>query len=269
MDTGERTAKREQQSRSSQNPSEQPERQISDERYESTIDPKTVEKFRDFEGNTITETGEVISTILAEYDDGATPDSVEESVVSAVATEQDIGGEEARSRLVASTRPVLEREYSGTHGFILVELPDGSIFVDRIFYPETTDRETPEVRRHLAFVEQYGSLDTLPQLRGEQVRIRYDPDESRWKIAAMEDDRTRQTGWFDGSRVVFDSLSHVLTASLLAIGLVATLSTATTAVAGNIRPRTFLFAVLCIICTAYVSDILRTSVRFAGRVRDS
>lgn len=233
----------------------------------TVADPDVLEDLRSFENNTISRTGRVIETIVVDYEAETTPRDVEEAVRSALATASG-SAETARSRLVDSSEALLERAYPGVQAFVLVELPSGDAFVDRIAVPERDDLETPDARRHDAFVAEFGDLETLSQLEGEHVPIGYSSSEGRWIVETDDgpgsDDGSERSFPFVRRAGVYALLSGLFVYAALSLATVPSAPTI-----GAVGPRSLLLASMALLLVGFGIDLVRSAVELGERTERS
>lgn len=128
--------------------------------------------------NGTTDTGRVCATLIADYDE-VDPADVRAAFLDAV-TEADADGEDARTRIVESTRTLLDADYEGRQAFVGVELPSGHVFADCISLPEEQSHYGSE--RYRAFVDRFGDPEGHATLVGQRVAIDYDETRERWLL---------------------------------------------------------------------------------------
>lgn len=169
--------------------------------------------------NGTSDTGRVCATLIADYDEvdpadvrAAFLDAVGEADVddeADVGGEVDVDGEDARTRIVESTRALLDADYEGRQAFVGVELPSGHVFADCISLPEEQSHYGSE--RYRAFVDRFGEPEGHATLVGQRVAIDYDETAERWLLdLEASDDASDEPA----SRTL---LQYALTAGLYAL----------------------------------------------------
>lgn len=134
--------------------------------------------------NGTSDTGRVCATLIADYDE-VDPADVRAAFLDAVGEtdvdgETDADGEDARTRIVESTRALLDADYEGRQAFVGVELPSGHVFADCISLPEEQSHYGSE--RYRAFVDRFGDPEGHATLVGQRVAIDYDETTERWRL---------------------------------------------------------------------------------------
>jgi hypothetical protein len=212
------------------------------------VDPEVVADLRAFEENTVARYGTVLDTIVADYDDGATAESVRASVVASI--EAATGDPE--KRLVSSSEAVVSGSHSGRQIFVLVELVDGHVFVDRIAVPPE-----PELvdGRYAALTEAYGGVELLPQLSGEPVPITH--TETKWRIDLETPADAESTERIRSHPAIRAGLSI---AALGLVGLSAILlqDVSATPVVGSFSPQSILLSTLAVLTAVTVVNAATT-----------
>lgn len=224
-----------------------------DEHAESTsIDPDTIRQLRQLERNTIATEGTVIETFLIDYSAGATPDDAVDAVAAALTDEKSSG----LDRLLPESQSVIRSEYERQHAFVLVELPSGECFIDRVFVPDQPDISTPERNRYRSFVSEYGDIDLLAQLEGQQVQIEYDAGNWQLRLTEEQSEQTVPETLSIAGTVVFGAVFTVL----VAVGLLAAAGTPTAPSLGAITPRSALLATMLLLLIAGGIEVIRTGL---------
>ncbi len=218
------------------------------------VDPDVVEDLRAMEANTIADRGRVLAAVVVDYDDpDTTPASVRSTVLERAGVVEDRLTATAERVLDPNPDPntVLPAEPQGTHAIVVVELGGGGVFAERLPVPGEVPRgpggKPPSVRRAEQFFEQYGGVETLPQLEGEHVPVTYGDG---WRVHLPDDDEADLARW--------SSLT------LLATGLL-TVSVVALAVGGGVPFAGLLFLSAAALAGAVTLDWLQFGAESAGR----
>lgn len=226
-------------------------------------DGDVIDDLAAFERNTISRSGRVVGTLVVDYAAASVSD-VRSSVVSTVAEAESASREEARSRLVDSSRELLARAHPGVQAIVLVRLPSGDVFADRIPVPERSDLETPETRRHERFVDAFGDVESVAQLEGERVPIEYDASAKRWRIDCGDAD-----GGETGGRPTISIVRRIgvygLFSGLFAYGWVALGRVSTEPTIGAIGPQSLLLASMLLLLVGFGLDLVRSAIELTER----
>lgn len=137
--------------------------------------------------NASARTGRVCSTFVVDYDE-AGPEAARAAFGDVLDAAYDGLDPERRQRVVVdSTWSELGGEYDGAQAFVVVRLPSGHAFADRISLPKSESAYGSE--RYRAFVDRYGGAEALSTLAGERVDVAYDESASRWLLDLSRSDQ--------------------------------------------------------------------------------
>lgn len=234
----------------------------------TSLDGDAVTALRSFESNTISRTGRVLGAFVVDYSTGTSVGDVRETVRSTIAESESVSPETAWSRVVDSSAELLAREYPGVQAIVLVGLPSGDVFADRIPIPERTALETPGARRYRAFVDEFGDLELLPQLEGERVPIGYSPTAERWVVDlddGMDDSDEAGRAVSIGRR----GGVYALLVGLLAYGWLALSAVPSGPTIGAIGPQSLLLASMALLCLGFGIDLVRSAVELGEQAARS
>lgn len=232
------------------------------ERVDTSTDATLVESLQAFENNTIARTGTVVSGFVVDYAAGTTPTDVRETVRSEIAETTVATTETALERVVDSSETVIEGEYSGVHAFVLVRLPSGHVFVDRIGIPDGADARSPEVERYEAFVEEYGSFELLPELEEEPVPIEHSATADRWMLN-LDDSASAAIGGIGPTFPVARRAGvYGVLAGLFGYGWVQLATVASGPSIGAVSPRSALLASMVVLLVAFGIDVVRSGIEW-------
>lgn len=216
-----------------------------------------------FERNAIARSGRVVETLVVDYAAASVSD-VRSSVVTAVAEAESVSREEARSRLVDSSRELLARAHPGVQAIVLVGLPSGDAFVDRIPVPERSDIDTPETRRHDRFVAAFGDVESIAQLDGERVPIEYDASANRWRIDCRDAEKD-ETGGLPTGSIARRIGAYALLFGLFAYAWVAFDRVPTEPTIGAIGPQSLMLASMLLLFVGVGLDLVRSAIDLTER----
>lgn len=230
-----------------------------------TIEPETVDQLRARARNTIAERGKVLTTLLVDYDE-TEPAAVRDSLVSAIAENENLTEAEARKKLLPQSESLLTEQKSGTYVLLTISLPSDDIFVDQIVVPENEQLNTPAVQRYNQFVSTYGEINTVPQLTGERVPIEYISQNNRWRIAVPESEiKTASDTSVKTSAFLSITLYGVL-GGLFALAAITALGAPKSPAFGAITPQTFVLTTLFALLVGALLSIARTTIGYYEQI---